>query len=161
MENITFTILNVERKKCSIDEFRAGKPLVLDFWHTKCTRCPAALEKLNIEAEKALYDGVIFASCGISVEDGDIDLVSEMCEGEWENLTHLYMTKDEKETAKAAFGFTAVPFCIVIDTSGNIIFKGDPKLADFESLLSGTPTKSLETATVFNEAATLSFDDDF
>lgn len=27
---------------------------VLDFWHTRCVKCPAALEKLNQEAEQSV-----------------------------------------------------------------------------------------------------------
>jgi hypothetical protein len=31
-----------------------------------------------------------------------------MCEGEWENLTHHYMTIEEKEAAKSVFGYVFI-----------------------------------------------------
>ena len=39
---------NLETKENeSITSLCHGNYLVIDFWHTKCTKCPLALEKLN------------------------------------------------------------------------------------------------------------------
>lgn len=41
-----------------------NKFMLIDFWHTKCTRCPAALEKLNTEA--ATSNDILYVSCALS-----------------------------------------------------------------------------------------------
>ena len=33
----------------------------------------------------------------------------------WENLVHVFVEEDMKDQAKAAFGYTAVPFYVVFD----------------------------------------------
>jgi thiol-disulfide isomerase/thioredoxin len=100
----------------SLHAFRAGKVMVIDFWHTKCTRCPAALEKLNNMAESYAdeAEAVMFVGCALSQGDGNKDIVVDMVDGEWENLTHIFISIEQKEIAKKALGFTAVPFVAVI-----------------------------------------------
>ena len=44
----------------SIGELRAGKRLVIDFWHTRCVQCPDALSKLDTIAPK--HPDVTFAA---------------------------------------------------------------------------------------------------
>jgi len=61
MENLTFTVID-GGAKVTLDQLRAGKKIVIDFWHVKCTRCPAALEKLDT----------------IAANNGDSDLVSTL-----------------------------------------------------------------------------------
>ena len=42
----------LDGKKSKFESIFDGLPIVIDFWHTKCTKCPAALEKLNDLSEK-------------------------------------------------------------------------------------------------------------
>jgi len=177
MENLTCTHIEKE-EKMTLDIFRSSKALVLDFWHTKCVKCPAALEKLNKLSVD--YPGVIFASCAVSLSEGDLDMVTEMVEDTWENLTHLYMTIEEKEKAKEIYGFKSVPFCVVFSVDGEILAKGDPKTIDFQLLFDEnndnedindennnvTTTvfeKTIESTTTNteNETPALIFDEDF
>ena len=37
------------------------------------------------------------------------------CYRSLDNMTHVYMDMEVKELAKAAFGFTAVPFYVIVD----------------------------------------------
>lgn len=139
----------------TIRELRDGKPLVLDLWHVKCVRCPAALTKLDGLARA--HPGVKFAACALSLcdkPDGPsddevgqqdvIDLIDDM----WENLTHCYMSLDEKLSAKAELGFTSVPYCVVFGADGTILFKGDPTNADLEAVLSPKPAPAVATKKV-------------
>lgn len=36
----------------SLQELLSSQDSLLDFWHIKCTRCPAALDKLSTYAEE-------------------------------------------------------------------------------------------------------------
>ena len=49
----------------TIGDFRAGKQLILDFWHTRCIKCPAALTWLDAKAEA--HPDITFASCALSL----------------------------------------------------------------------------------------------
>ena len=56
-----------------------GKFLVLDFWTSKCVKCPAALDKLNEEAEK-YSDIASFVSVALSQGDGNKELITDLVE---------------------------------------------------------------------------------
>jgi len=43
----------------------AGKPMLVDFWTTKCTRCPAAMEKLDKEASSRGSE-IFYVACALS-----------------------------------------------------------------------------------------------
>ena len=125
------------REEITLNHIRGSESaLVLDFWHTKCVKCPAAMEKLNDAATPFIADSrVKFVSCALSQGPGNIDVASEVVMGSWENLTHTFMSTEEKERAKLAFGFSAVPFVVVFDSSGAVVGSGAPKDVDFVSLL--------------------------
>lgn len=67
-----------ESRKLSLKEYCQGKAGIIDFWHTKCTRCPAALEKLNLESGKNKRDDILYAACAISQGDGNLSLVEDV-----------------------------------------------------------------------------------
>jgi hypothetical protein len=46
------------------------------------------------------------------------------------------MELEDKESAKAFFGFSQVPFCVVSDYNGVILAAGEPKSIDIHLLLS-------------------------
>lgn len=102
----------------TLAEIRAGRPLVLDFWHTRCGNCPEALTKLDALAASGKLPGVAFAACALSLGEGSFEQTAELVDDEWEHLTHLFMSTDEKEVAKAEFGFSAVPFCVAFAADG-------------------------------------------
>lgn len=60
----------------NIKAFCAGKAGVIDLWHTKCTRCPAALEKLNEEAGS--HPEYLFIACALSQGEGNLEDVAEL-----------------------------------------------------------------------------------
>lgn len=145
MANVSLRLLGEEGR---VEALRLGRgaPLVLDFWHTACSNCPAALSKLDSLAAK--HKNVTFAACALSLcdraggpadeeesEEGVVELIDDM----WPRLTHCFMTVEEKLLAKKEFGFTSVPFCIVVGGDGTILYKGDPARMDLDALLSATP----------------------
>ena len=54
---------------------------VLDFWHTKCVKCPAALDKLNTEATNYPSQDVLFISCALSQGDGNFGVAEDVVLG--------------------------------------------------------------------------------
>ena len=142
LPSLAVTTLDENRKVTSLEAIRAGRTMVIDLWHSKCVKCPAALDKLNdLAGSSSSGDDVLYVSCALSQGPGNIDLASEMVAVTWENLMHVFMEVEVKEEAKALFGFNAVPFVIVVDKDGNVIGHGDPKTVDYASLVK-TPTSS-------------------
>jgi thiol-disulfide isomerase/thioredoxin len=137
------THLDENKRLVSLDELREGRAMVLDFWHTKCVKCPAALEKLNDEAEER--EDVLFVACALSQGEGNMDAVEDLTQ-DWTNLTHAFMEADVKEEAKKAFGFAAVPFYVVVNKEGTILGAGDPKKIDYEVLLNAPAPEIAEIA---------------
>ena len=156
------------------------KAMVIDFWTTKCTRCPAALEKLNDEACLAENADIVFVSCALSQGKDNYAMAADLvCDnGSFSELTHCFMDMETKETAKATFGFASVPFYVVVDKRGVVLGMGEPKAVNYRSLIdnaTAATTSSIiscenESASVGNKmttieaaahAPTLVFDDDF
>ena len=141
--SLSLSLLDVDEQSASsttLGAFAAGKPLVLDLWHTRCVRCPDAISKLEGLAPK--HPGVTFAACCLSLgseTEGTQEQVLELLEGQWEGLQHLYMTFAEKEAAKKAFGFSAVPFVAVFGADGALKYAGDPKGVDFGTVIDAAP----------------------
>ncbi|CAM9490955.1 unnamed protein product, partial [Ectocarpus fasciculatus] len=113
----------------SIVDIADGKALVIDFWTTKCVRCPAALSKLNDEA--ATRQDVVFCSCVLDNKD----IAADVVDGEWENMIHLFVDVDTKERLKDQFKFSQVPFCIVADDKLKVVASGNPKEINLASAL--------------------------
>ena len=109
-----------------------NKPMVIDFWHTKCTRCPAALEKLNDECSQ--HPEILFVSCALSQGTGNKVVAADVA-CDWDNLTHIWMEIEEKEQAKKEFNFTSVPFYVVVGKDGSIIASGEPKSVNYMQLI--------------------------
>lgn len=64
-----------EGQSVALPELLQGKGGVIDLWHTKCTRCPAALEKLNDTIGSSAAIGL---ACALSQGAGDVDMVSDL-----------------------------------------------------------------------------------
>lgn len=67
-----------EGQTASLQEVLRGKGGVIDLWHTKCVRCPAALEKLSDFAQSRGSQDVVFIACALSQGDGDEDMVTDL-----------------------------------------------------------------------------------
>ena len=106
----------------------------LDFWTTRCTRCPAALDVLNEYA--ARHPEVTFVSicCGVSsdiarqiIEQGKGKEVrgGNDEENRWNFVKHYFMETEDKEVAKQVLGFQQVPFYVVLNEDAQMVFKGN------------------------------------
>jgi len=137
LDELKVVTLDENAKTVSLNALREGRAMVLDFWTTKCVKCPAALSKLNEEAEEASSADVVFVSCALSQGEGNRALVTDMLD-DWESMTHVFMEIEDKEAAKAAFGFAAVPFLLVVSKAGSILGMGDPKNTDYQALLAAS-----------------------
>lgn len=69
-----FTVTDLASDKTTtLHSIGGGKGVVLDFWTTKCVRCPSALSKLNEEAPR--YEDFIFCSCVLDNKEIAVDVI--------------------------------------------------------------------------------------
>lgn len=111
-----------------------GKNTIIDFWTTKCTQCPDALDKLDIMAQDPKYEDVQIISICCDSLDGAKHIIEQEEDLRWQNVNHYFMGKKDKETAKKLLGFKQVPFYVVMDEHGNITQSGNKRQVDFDEV---------------------------
>jgi thiol-disulfide isomerase/thioredoxin len=108
--------------------------MIADFWTTKCTRCPDALDKFDSMAKDPKYENVQFISICCDKLDGARDIIEQEENSRWQNVNHYFMDEKDKEVAKKILGFKSVPFYVVLDEAGGIRQKGNQKAIDFDEV---------------------------
>lgn len=96
-----------------------------------------ALDKLNEMAVSETHSKVnIISICCGSTDQIGCDAAREIIEMEaetrWPNLRHFFIMADEKERAKAQYGFSQVPFYVVLNSEGEIQQKGSSKQVNLD-----------------------------
>lgn len=139
----------------TLEALAGSRPLVVEFWTTKCVRCPAALaamDELAARGEDPLAveeAGVrpLVAACALATSEdaaaelgkvrtllGEEDGGEDGGASQFPHLTHLFMSFAQKEAAKARFGFTQVPHCVV-RTAAHEVVSGPPHGAEVQRAL--------------------------
>jgi arsenate reductase-like glutaredoxin family protein len=81
--------------------------------------------------------------------DGAREILEQNDELRWPDIRHYYMATPDKEYLKKIFGFSRVPFYMVVSSSGTVLHHGNK--IDWESILSGS---SADTACPIQSPAT-------
>ena len=76
--DVTLLSNNSENKTIKLNELCRGKVGVIDLWHTKCVKCPAALEKLNAEVETYPVNDITVVACALSQGEGNFEIVADV-----------------------------------------------------------------------------------
>eukprot|EP00611_Tribonema_gayanum_P031185 TRINITY_DN8916_c0_g1_i1.p1 TRINITY_DN8916_c0_g1~~TRINITY_DN8916_c0_g1_i1.p1 ORF type:complete len:268 (+),score=42.23 TRINITY_DN8916_c0_g1_i1:72-806(+) len=103
---------------------------LLDFWTTRCTRCPSALNKLDAAAAAGATPNVAF----ISVNLDDFEAARALTAGKWTNMLHVAVDEGAREVLKERLGMQAVPFYVLVSRGGLILASGAPKDVPVEHL---------------------------
>ena len=124
--------------------FLSNDSIAVDFWTTKCTRCPDALDQLNELAADERYKKVKFASIVCDSCDGARNIIDKEDSPRWDKVSHFFMDHDHKEEAKKILGFKQVPFYVVLDENGEIVQMGSKKQIDFDNIPGMEKPKDVE-----------------
>ncbi|GMI55024.1 hypothetical protein TeGR_g6491 [Tetraparma gracilis] len=112
-----------------------GKTTIIDFWTTKCTNCPAALDKLDSLQVSSSHQNVQIISICCDSCDGAREIIERGAEPRWANLRHYFTPLEWKEKAKAYFGFAQVPFYVVVNPDGATVHsKGNASKVDLAAV---------------------------
>lgn len=140
-----------QHEETTLGELRSERAMVVDFWHTRCTRCPAALVELASVAKKHKDSGAVFVAAALSLADKSGDgfpatdseseiqaeeLVQEV--DELKAVVHCFVGKDEKVRLTSALQLRTVPFCAVVQEDGLCVAKG-VSVSDVVTLLLAKP----------------------
>ncbi|GMI60784.1 hypothetical protein ScalyP_jg10282 [Parmales sp. scaly parma] len=111
--------------------------VIIDLWTTSCTRCPAALDTLtSLTSDPAFADFKFVAiNCGNDTQQCDDarEILEATPAPRWSTIDHYYAPLLEKEKAKAFFGFSQVPFYILV-VQNKIVHMGSKKSFDLQSI---------------------------
>jgi hypothetical protein len=128
-----------------------------DFWTTRCTRCPAALDKLQALASNSnaddRYANVQFISICCDSLDGAREIIDRDDDIKWPDVQHYFMSVEDKETAKQVLGFAAVPFYVFVSETGEITQSGNK--VDWEKVPGIVPDQENVVAPVVQETKRL------
>ncbi|CAN0262824.1 unnamed protein product [Ectocarpus fasciculatus] len=114
------------KSTATLGDLRDAKATVYDFWTTRCTNCPAALDALNSIA--LVRPSVAFVAVNIDDAGAARELISQAAsEGRWTSLAHVHLGEDEKERAKDILGMRTVPFYVVVGEDGKVLRHGSAK----------------------------------
>lgn len=111
---------NIKGETVSISELPKGKPIIINFWSTWCSPCKRELNVINEvysewveETEVTLY--------AVSIDDQrTVDRVKPYVNSNsWEYEVLL----DTNSELKRAFGVNSVPFTILVDCDGKIVYQ--------------------------------------
>lgn len=122
------------RSSQKIHNIRVVNIIMTDFWTTKCTNCPDALDRLNDLAGEERYRNVKFVSICCDSCDGARNIIEKEDSPRWEKVSHFFMDHEHKEEVKQILGFKQVPFYVVLNKEGDIVQMGSKKHIDFEHL---------------------------
>jgi hypothetical protein len=78
LPDIAVTVLGEDERESTLLDVCRGKVGVIDLWHTKCQKCPAALDKFNTEMEQFSSEEVLFVACALSLGNGNKEDVAEL-----------------------------------------------------------------------------------
>ena len=82
-------------------------------------------------------DDIQYVSICCDNLDGAREILERDTTPRWSHLRHFFMENEVKERAKALLGFRQVPFYVVFDDSGVVVFSGC-QLPDLDDLLRTT-----------------------
>ncbi len=98
-----------------------------------------------------------FFSIALTRGQGNFEVardLAEESEDDWGNVSHFFAEDVEKETIKAMFGITQVPYVIIVNADGTVNTHGDPKSMDIVNILNSASTNTTTIAVTSTTSTT-------
>jgi thiol-disulfide isomerase/thioredoxin len=125
-----FTLIDMNGNKVRLFDAAANKTLLLYFWATWCKPCRLATPEVSTLAEK--YNGRITV---IGINVGGVDSLSDVKKyGKRHKINYPLFIDSDNQTVEA-YSIHAIPTVILLDTNGNILFRGNELPENLEQFL--------------------------
>lgn len=126
-----------------------GRAVYVDFWATWCPACLPVLDRANrlAGAKQKEWEGRVVLA-GVSL-DRDLGTARDAVRANgWGRMRQLWSGPDlsgRENLAAKAFGIVELPYAVLIDTSGTVVWRGNPvdhpAEERIEALLNGTKSR--------------------
>jgi len=134
---------DLKNKTQSLDKIVAGKVTLINFWATYCVPCRKEMKHLNRLNEKFSEQKVQII--GVSIDDArTVGRVKSMIKAQ--KLDYLILLDTEQKLYKN-FNTTAMPFSILVDPSGHILWEHTGYISGDESNMETEIRKALKSLT--------------
>lgn len=127
-----FAVYDPEGNPVLLSDFR-GKPVVLNFWSSRCGPCQAEMPDFQ-KAYEDLGDTIQFVM--VNVTDGSWDTIDSASDFLTENNYTFPVFFDTNGSAVYVFSVYSLPTTYFIDAGGNVIAYGKGAM-DLETLMRG------------------------
>jgi len=120
-------------EKTSLGAVAKGKKTVIGFWTTVCPRCPRSLDVIEGFAAAQAYRPVEFMTvcCDDEVYGRHMVLQSfSVSNPEHRRVSHFFAPAPVKVSLKSLFGFESVPYYVMLDEGGQVIYSGPSLYVD-------------------------------
>merc|ERR1711957_416739 len=107
-------------------EHKEGEVILLDLWATWCGPCQKPMEhnqEMLAKGKETWKDKVRIV--GLGTDQGRDALLTRIKEKNWTKIEH-YWVSNGTCTASADFGAGGIPHCLLVDTTGTIVWSGHP-----------------------------------
>ncbi|NQV30383.1 MAG: TlpA family protein disulfide reductase [Candidatus Marinimicrobia bacterium] len=132
---------DLKNKTQSLGEIVEGKITLINFWATYCVPCRKEMKHLNRISET--YADKNVQVVGISIDDSrTVGRVQSMVKSQKLNYTILL---DTEQKLYKNFNTTAMPFSILVDPTGKILWEHTGYLPGDEAQMESEITKALSS----------------
>lgn len=126
------TLIDIDGKQVRLDTLAEDKPLLLYFWATWCKPCRKTQPKVADLAKK-YKDRVTVVGINVGGVDSPKDIKKYISR---HRITYTMLIDHTDEVVKA-YSVSAIPVVILLDKTGNILFRDNEPPANLEKFLPG------------------------
>jgi thiol-disulfide isomerase/thioredoxin len=106
-----------------------NRVVLIDFWATWCEECRETIPKLNALHEKFANNGLVIVGVSQETKAEVIPLLEKL-------QMHYPLAVEGTKSLHKAFGIRAIPYAILVDRSGHVVWRGQPSEITDELVLS-------------------------
>lgn len=110
-----------------------GTVLLVDFWATWCVPCQEPMahnQEMLVKNQEKWKDKVKIV--GFSLDENVIQLSNRLKQTGWDKVDHYILPGGFKHEGSQILGCTGVPFIVLVNKQGKIVYTGKPNLPNIE-----------------------------